>query len=87
MISLLAAAALAVPAAHARVVVGESCPGERAVGAPGLAYAAVAEGRVLARTAPRGKRVRTFGRWNQNGVRTVFSVASVVVGRSCEPHG
>jgi lipoprotein-anchoring transpeptidase ErfK/SrfK len=87
VISLLAAAALAVPAAHARVVVGESCPGERAVGAPGIAYAAVAEGRVVARTAPRGETVRTFGRWNQNGVRTVFSVASLVLGRGCEPLG
>jgi hypothetical protein len=87
VISVLAAVALAVPAAHARVVVGEACPGERAVGAPGFAYAAVAKGRVVARTSPRGETVRTFGRKNRNGVRTVFGVVSIVLGRACEPLG
>jgi lipoprotein-anchoring transpeptidase ErfK/SrfK len=86
-ISLLAAVAIVAPTAHARVVVGESCPGERAVGTADLAYAAVANGRVIARTSPRGEKVRTFGRMNQNGARTVFSVASVVLGRACEPLG
>jgi hypothetical protein len=84
--AVLVAAAL-VPAAHARVVVGESCPGERALGGPGLAYAAAANGRVVARTSPRGESLRTFGRRNQNGVRTVFGVASVVLGSTCEPLG
>jgi lipoprotein-anchoring transpeptidase ErfK/SrfK len=85
--SMLVAAAFSVPAAHARVVVGEECPGERALGGPGLAYAAYAEGRVLARTSPRGEAVRAFGRVNQNGARTVFRVLSVVLGPSCEPLG
>jgi hypothetical protein len=83
---VLVAAAL-VPAAHARVVVGESCPGERALGGSGLAYAAAASGRVVARASPRGESLRTFGRRNQNGVRTVFGVASVVLGSTCEPLG
>jgi lipoprotein-anchoring transpeptidase ErfK/SrfK len=87
VISVLAAAALAAPAANARVVVGESCPGERALGGLGLAYAAVAKGRVVVRTSPHGEKVRTFDRRNQNGARTVFSVASVVLGPACESLG
>jgi hypothetical protein len=86
VISVLAAAVL-VPPAHARVLVGESCPGERALGGPGLAYAAAAKGRVVARTSPRGETVRTFGRQNENGVRTVFGVASAVLSSTCEPLG
>jgi lipoprotein-anchoring transpeptidase ErfK/SrfK len=85
--SMLVAAAFSASVAQARVVVGEECPGERAVGGPGLAYAAYAEGRVLARTSPRGETVRTFGHVNQNGARTVFGVLSVVVGPTCEPLG
>jgi hypothetical protein len=85
--SMLVVAAFSVPVAQARVVVGEACPGERALGGPGLAYAAYAEGRVLARTSPRGEAVRTFGRMNHNGARTVFGVVSVVLGPSCEPLG
>jgi lipoprotein-anchoring transpeptidase ErfK/SrfK len=85
--SMLVAAAFSAPVAQARIVVGEVCPGERAVGGPGLAYAAYAEGRVVARTSPRGEAVRTFGRVNQNGARTVFGVVSVVLGPTCEPFG
>jgi lipoprotein-anchoring transpeptidase ErfK/SrfK len=85
--SMLVAAAFSASVAQARVVVGEECPGERAVGGPGLAYAAYAEGRVLARTSPRGETVRTFGRVNQNGARTVFGVLSVALGPTCEPLG
>lgn len=85
--SALAVAALAVPVAHAQVSVGETCPGEQAIGGPGLAYAAYSKGRVQARTAPGGKLIRSFGRRNRNGVRTVFGVASVVVDRLCEPVG
>ncbi len=84
---MLVAVAFSAPVAQARVVVGEECPGERAVGGPGLAYAAYAKGRVVARTAPRGEALRTFGRLNRNGVRTVFGVVSVVLDRSCEPLG
>ena len=85
--SALAVAALAVPAARAQVSVGETCPGEQAIGGPGLTYAAYAKGRVQARTGPAGKLVRSFGSRNRNGVRTVFGVASVVVDRLCEPVG
>jgi lipoprotein-anchoring transpeptidase ErfK/SrfK len=83
----LVVAALAVPAAKAQIPVGESCPGEQAIGGPGLAYAAYAKGRLAARTSPRGKVVRSFGRRNPNGVRTVFGVASVVLDRTCRPRG
>jgi hypothetical protein len=85
--SMLVAAALTAPVAQARVVVGDACPGERAVGAPGLAYAAYARGRVVARVSPDGRVVRKFGRLNQNGVRTVFGVVSTVLSSSCEPMG
>jgi lipoprotein-anchoring transpeptidase ErfK/SrfK len=85
--SILVAAAVSAPVAQARIGVGEECPGERAVGGPGVAYAAYAEGRVSARTSPRGETLRTFGRVNQNGARTVFGVVSVVLGPACEPLG
>jgi lipoprotein-anchoring transpeptidase ErfK/SrfK len=83
----LAVAALAVPAAHAQVSVGDTCPGEQAIGGPGLAYAAYAKGRVHARTSREGKLVRSFRRVNRNGVRTVFGVKSVVLDRLCKPVG
>ena len=85
--SVLLAAALSAPVAQARVVVGEACPGERPVGAPGLAYAAYAKGPVVARTSAEGRIVRKFGRVNQNGARTVFGVRSVVLSSTCEPLG
>jgi lipoprotein-anchoring transpeptidase ErfK/SrfK len=85
--SMLVAAALSAPVAQARVVVGEACPGERSVGAPGLAYAAYAKGRVAARVSPDGRVVRKFERLNQNGVRTVFGVVSTVLSGTCEPMG
>jgi lipoprotein-anchoring transpeptidase ErfK/SrfK len=80
-------AALAVPAANAQVSLGETCPGEQAIGGTGLAYAAYAKGRVQARTSPGGKVVRSFGRRNQNDAPTVFGVASVVLDRMCQPVG
>ena len=83
----LVVAGLAVPVAQAHVSVGETCPGEQAVGGPGLAYAAYAKGRVQVRTSPRGKVLRSFGRRNRNDVRTVFGVASVVLDRMCRPMG
>jgi lipoprotein-anchoring transpeptidase ErfK/SrfK len=83
----LVVAALAVPAAQAQVSLGEACPGEQAIGGPGLAYAAYAKGRVQARMSSQGKVVRSFGRLNRNGVRTVFGVASVVLDRLCRPVG
>jgi lipoprotein-anchoring transpeptidase ErfK/SrfK len=83
----LVVAALAAPAGQAQVSLGEACPGEQAVGGPGLAYAAYAKGRVQARTSPRGEVIRSFGRRNPNHVRTVFGVASVVLNRMCEPVG
>jgi lipoprotein-anchoring transpeptidase ErfK/SrfK len=83
----LVVAALAVPAAQAQVSLGETCPGEQAIGGPGLAYAAYAEGRVHARTSSRGRVIRTFGRRNRNDARTVFGVASLVLDRMCRPLG
>jgi lipoprotein-anchoring transpeptidase ErfK/SrfK len=85
--SMLVAAALSAPVAQARVVVGEACPGERSVSAPGLAYAAYAKGPVVARSSPEGRVVRRFGRLNQNGVRTVFGVVSVALSPTCQPLG
>jgi lipoprotein-anchoring transpeptidase ErfK/SrfK len=81
------AAALSAPVAQARVVVGEACPGERSVGAPSLAYAAYARGKVVAKTSAEGRAVRRFGRLNQNGAPTVFGVVSTVLSRTCEPMG
>ncbi len=85
--SMLVAAVLSAPVAQARVVVGEACPGERPVGAPGLAYAAYAKGQVVARASAEGRVVRKFGRVNQNGARTVFGVLSAVLSSTCEPLG
>ena len=83
----LIVAALAVSPAQAQVSLGETCPGEQAIGGAGLAYAAYAEGRVQARTSARGQVVQGFGRRNRNGARTVFGVASVVLDRMCRPVG
>ena len=48
-----------------------------------LAYAAVARGRVVARGAPHGRFVASFGRLNVNGVRTVFGIVSATMDGSC----
>jgi lipoprotein-anchoring transpeptidase ErfK/SrfK len=78
-------AALAVPAASARVAVGEACPGERALAGADISYGAYAKGRVVARQAPNGRALRTFSRLNRNGARTVFGALSVIVDGSCVP--
>jgi lipoprotein-anchoring transpeptidase ErfK/SrfK len=83
----LLAAAIAVTPAAAHIDTGESCPGERAVSNPATAYAAYASGRVEARSSPGGKRLQSFARMNQNGVRTVFGVLAVVTGPDCRPLG
>ena len=48
-----------------------------------LAYAAVARSRVVARGAPHGRFVASFGRLNVNGVRTVFGIVSATMDGSC----
>jgi lipoprotein-anchoring transpeptidase ErfK/SrfK len=83
--SLAVLAALAVPTAEARVALGEACPGERALAGGGLAYGAYVNGRVVARQAPDGRALRSFGRLNRNGARTVFGALSVIVDGSCTP--
>jgi lipoprotein-anchoring transpeptidase ErfK/SrfK len=78
-------AALAVPTAEARVAVGEACPGERALAGADIAYGAYVKERVVARQAPNGRALRSFGRLNRNGARTVFGALSVIVDGSCVP--
>lgn len=50
-----------------------------------VAYAARAEGRVVAFRQPGGVTVKAFGRENANGVRTVFGVLAAVRDDRCRP--
>ena len=67
------------------MVPGQGCVGQQPLGDAEVAYAAAARGSVEAVSAPGGRVVRTFGRKNQNGVRTIFGVVASVTDASCEP--
>jgi len=70
--------AVAAPVADAQLEAGEGCgPATRSLRDPGLAFAAYANGPVHAFASPGGEVLRTFGRVNQNGVRTTFGVLAV----------
>ena len=82
---VLLLAALAVPTAQGRLMAGKECEGEQHLGDSTIAYAAAANGRVDALSAPGGTPVQSFTRKNQNGLRTVFGVLATVTGGDCEP--
>jgi lipoprotein-anchoring transpeptidase ErfK/SrfK len=72
-------AATSAPAAACRV------GAYRRYGTPKLAFAAIVRSAAVARTRPRGAVVRRFGKLNQNGVPTVFSVRGARVDARCRP--
>jgi lipoprotein-anchoring transpeptidase ErfK/SrfK len=83
---LLLLAALAAPVAHAQPEIGNGCgPAKQSLRTPGLAFAAYAKGPVRAFSAPGGEALRTFGRFNQNDVRTVFGALAVTRDAVCRP--
>jgi len=55
------------------------------VGTKGVSYAAIVRRRTVAYRRPGGAPLQRFGRLNQNGVPTVFSVVGVERARSCDP--
>jgi len=67
--------------------VPERCesPREERLGTARVAYAARAKAAVTAFSRPGGPRLRTFGKKNANGVRTVFGVLAAVLDRECRP--
>jgi hypothetical protein len=58
---------------------------ERALTGRTHAYAAVATRRLVARSSPDGRVLRTFGRFNANAYPTVFGVLAVVESAACRP--
>lgn len=79
-------AALAAPAAHGQMTVGDGCDSsERGLGDKRAAYAVYANGSVEVLARPGGKRLQAFGRMNRNGVPTVFGVLAVVNRLDCTP--
>lgn len=83
--AVLLLAAIAAPTAQGRLLAGQGCPGEQHLGDATLAYAAAAKGTLEAFSSPGGRRVHTFTRKNQNGVRTVFGIVASVSGGTCTP--
>ncbi|TML66994.1 MAG: L,D-transpeptidase [Actinobacteria bacterium] len=57
----------------------------RRYGTPRLAYAAIVRSTAVARRTPGGPVLGRFGRLNQNGVPTVFSVRGARLGPRCVP--
>jgi lipoprotein-anchoring transpeptidase ErfK/SrfK len=57
----------------------------RPYGSARLAYAAIVRSVASARARPGGPVLRRFGKINQNGVPTIFSVRGARLGRGCEP--
>jgi lipoprotein-anchoring transpeptidase ErfK/SrfK len=55
------------------------------VGSAEIAYAAVVRSRATVSTRPGGRSFARFGRLNQNGVPTIFSVRGLRVNRRCRP--
>jgi lipoprotein-anchoring transpeptidase ErfK/SrfK len=58
---------------------------ERPLGSGRLAYAAVVFGKARAYRSPGGRAFASFGRLNQNGFPTVFSIQTVIQRRDCRP--
>ena len=56
-----------------------------AIGSPTIAYAAVVRSRAAVSARPGGRPFARFGRLNQNGVPTIFSVRGLRVNRRCRP--
>jgi lipoprotein-anchoring transpeptidase ErfK/SrfK len=83
---LLLAAVFAAPAAHGQPAVGRGCSAALQKGGDSTtAYAAAANSRMRAYSAPGGAAVHTFRRLNRNGARTVFGVLGTVPDRHCRP--
>ncbi len=86
LLILVVAVVIAAPVAQGQPAVGEGCgPGERSLRDPQLSFAAHAQGRVLAFTAPGGEVRRVFPRRNQLGVVNVFGILAVSRNSACEP--
>jgi lipoprotein-anchoring transpeptidase ErfK/SrfK len=79
-------AALTASPAHGQVSVGRGCDSSpQRLGDRTASFAAYANGPVQALARLDGKRVRAFGRMNQNGVPTVFGVLTVINRPDCTP--
>jgi lipoprotein-anchoring transpeptidase ErfK/SrfK len=57
----------------------------RAVGSPGLTFAAVVRSHAAVSRRPRGRPFASFGKVNVNGVQTVFAIRRSEVDGSCKP--
>src|SRR5689334_9247337 len=57
----------------------------RHLGSPKVAYAAVVRSRAAVSSQPGGRVFARYGRLNQNGVPTIFSIRGVRVDRLCHP--
>ena len=87
-LALLCAAALAaVPATAGSATDAHRCRAGvlHRVGTAKAAYAAVAIGKTATFKRPRGDRLAIFGKVNENGYPTTFSIVGAILNGTCSP--
>ena len=85
LVALVAGALVALPAPASAMKPGKICRGGvlHPVGTGTTAFAAIVRGKTTTYKRPHGKVLAHFGKLNQNGYPTTFSVVGAVLTRSC----
>jgi lipoprotein-anchoring transpeptidase ErfK/SrfK len=85
LVALVAGALVALPAPASAMKPGKICRGGvlHPVGTGTTAFAAIVRGKTTTYRRPHGKVLAHFGKLNQNGYPTTFSVVGAVLTRSC----